>query len=172
MNSTHNTPVQVVSGRSGVAIELIKATAWPVAILVIFFFLKGPLLLALSEIPSLIRSAQNLTVGSVSISLRSAGIQDDVRKGLSKVSRDGLRIMLGSGVRPFGYLSADWESNDSDRDALKELQADNLITITPSPPGEAYPFQYRPTPGAKRAYDVLLAYLVAQLAEVPASGNK
>jgi hypothetical protein len=153
------------SGWFEMLVELIKATAWPASILVIFLFIKAPLLSALSELPSLIQSAQNVTVGSISINLRQAGIPNEVRKGMSKLSRSAIVVLLETGQTGWGYLDGNWESTSSRAGAVKELQANKLVSVTPTKAGESYPLQYTLSAEAKNAYDVLLGSIISQLAE-------
>jgi hypothetical protein len=167
--------VSAEDGRSswfGTLVELIKATAWPASILLIFFYIKEPLVLTLSQLPAVIQSAQNVTVGTISISLRKAGIPSDVRAGLSKLSKEGLVLLLDTGKNGFGYVGEDWESADPKAKALRELREASLVTIAKSQPGESYPMRYSLTPAARNGYNVLLLSIISQLVGDPAAEAK
>ena len=148
-------------------VELAKAMAWPIAVLIIFISIRAPLWSTLTELPRLIQSAQKVTVGTVSIErkLRDAGIPTETRKALARLSRRGLVLLLDTGKLGFGYLPADWESSSQNAAALRELQSEGLVVITKSTNDSGYAYQYSLTDAAKNAYDIILKSIESQLFE-------
>ena len=150
----------------GFSAAALKSIAWPAVALVIFFSLRASLLSVFAEIPVLLPGLQKLSIGAVSFerTLRDAGIPPEVRATLAKASKTSFALLLRAGQVPFAYLNADWEVSDSDAVAIKELRAQNLIDIQPSPPGSTYPIQYTLTPQARLAYEAIVLSLVSQVA--------
>ena len=82
-------------------------------------------------------------------------------------------LLLHTGQLGFGYLSADWESTDSNAAAVKELRDQGLVVLEKTSLGAAYPLQYSLTAPAKRAYEAVLSSLISQVASgASAPGTK
>jgi len=149
------------------AVDLTKAAVWPMAALILFFSLRSPITSSVNEIPTLIRSAHKVSVGKFTLEtiLKEAGIPPDIRKSLARVSRPGLVLLLDTGRIGWGYLRKNWESDEERANAIRELQKEGLITITPVTNEPDYPFKYTFTPQAKNAYEAILKSVTNQLAE-------
>ena len=156
------------------SVDLFKSAIWPITVLFIFLSIKAPLLSSLAELPAVIQSTQKVTIGTVSIErrLRDAGIPADIRRALAKLSKNGLILLLDTGKLGFGYLDADWETENSNAATLRELQKEELIIIAKADPDEKYPVRYSLSPPARNAYEILLKSVIAQLAEDTVAGGK
>jgi hypothetical protein len=156
------------------SVDLFKSAIWPTAVIFIFLSIKDPLQASLAELPGVIQSAQKVTIGNVLIErkLKDAGIPADVRKALAKLSKNSLILLLETGKLGWGYLQADWETQNYNKSEIKELRNEGLMIVEKAEPGDSYPFKYSLSPAAKNAYDVVLSSIISQLAEVVTAGGK
>jgi hypothetical protein len=81
-------------------VDLVKAMIWPAVLLFIFLYIKDPIVSSLNHLPEIIKSSQKMTVGTVSIErkLEEAGIPEDVRNALARLSRGTFMFFLKSGA--------------------------------------------------------------------------
>ena len=149
------------------SVAIIIAILWPLVATIVFLSLKEPLVSSIMELPVLIRGAQTITVGALSIDrrLKYAGIPEDTRRGLAKLSKASLVLLLHTGKNGFGYLDSDWGIKDLDANAVRELQRESLITVAKSEKHDKYAIRYSLTPSAQASYEIVLNSVLAQLAE-------
>ncbi|WP_319573722.1 hypothetical protein [uncultured Desulfobacter sp.] len=143
-------------------VDLVKAMIWPAVLLFIFLYIKDPIVSSLNHLPEIIKSSQKMTVGTVSIErkLEEAGIPEDVRNALARLSRGTFMFFLKSGAT-WHYLSENGEST-GDAKYLLDLKEEKLITIDKTDHSQ-FPFKYTPTPYAKSAYEIVLHNVILQL---------
>jgi hypothetical protein len=125
--------------------DLIKATAWPLIVIIIFIFYRKELGSIIKLIPNKIEKSSKITVGSLSFEIeKSAKIAGDEQLGIiiKNLSEKGIRklLTLGSGRHSIMVRSEKLKNDIQEKafttpidlDVLKELEKNGLIKIDES----------------------------------------
>jgi hypothetical protein len=150
--------------RLELAVDLVKALAWPLIALTVLISFWSPLRAVARQLPDIVNRSETITIAGLSIKVRE-GLRrqatPEIARALANVTPDGLKRLLNtSSLSCWGADGADFGRKEN-----AELIRLGLVEEVPkaelcSPqPGQDYVFGARPTALGRETQTFLLAVI-------------
>lgn len=163
--------------RFEIAVELVKALAWPVVVLIVLIAFWSSLHSIADSLPNIISRSETITIAGLSIKV-SKGLSkqpsEQVKQAISKLSSEGFRRLLNSGGASF-WDRPDVAIGKSDNAELLRL---GLMEEVPSAELQdrankrSYGYGVRLTPLGKETQNFLIEFVSSVTQELGKSSNE
>ncbi len=152
-------------------LEVIKAALWPIAVLVIFAFLYGPLKTVLNELPGAIGRADVISIGEFKVQMNKAleiSATPDVREALRELrSNQASRLLRLSGIFLVCEFKLDPQRFADEQSADQALLLRRLVAITDrasdNKDDRSKCYMVEPSELGRRTQDFLIRFLASSL---------